>query len=131
MLVIVAERWGLHVAATRFLELEPPSPELVRAFESSRLVIERLRAATRPGATLGAILAAAKDAYREAGLPDEWRLHHQGGLIGYAARERIATPDDRMVVEAGMAVAWNPSVTGAKVEATDLVHQDGLETILD
>jgi len=36
-----------------------------------------------------------------------------------------------MVVEAGMAVAWNPSVTGAKVEATDLVHQDGLETILD
>jgi len=53
MLVIVAERWGLHVAATRFLELEPPSPELVRAFESSRLVIERLRAARLGSLTSG------------------------------------------------------------------------------
>jgi Xaa-Pro dipeptidase len=65
------------------------------------------------------------------GLGREWTNHHQGGTIGYAPRERIATPGDGTVLEAGMAVAWNPSVPGGKAEATLLVTPDDPETILD
>jgi Xaa-Pro aminopeptidase len=130
MLVLVAERWGLHVAATRFAELEPPTVEEARRADACATILGRMRAASRPGATLADVLEAARAGYAEHGAADEWELHHQGGTIGYAGRERIATPGDTTVLAAGMAVAWNPSITGAKAESTDLVGEDGPETIL-
>ncbi len=131
MLVAVAERWGLHVAATRILDLEPPSEDLRRRAEATDRVLAAMRRTTIPGRTLGDVLAAARATYSAEGFPDEWTLHHQGGLIGYQGRERIATPGDTTRLEAGMAVAWNPSITGAKAEATDLVSDSGLESIVE
>lgn len=130
MLVLVAERWGLHVALTGIRELEPPTAELVRRAEAAAAVEAEMRAASRPGGSLGGVFAAAVAAYDHAGFPEEWRLHHQGGLIGYAARERIATPGDATTIEAGMAFAWNPSITGAKSERTFYLAPDGEEVIV-
>lgn len=121
MLVAVAERWGLHVALTRMRELEPATPDLERRRAATSDVLEAMLTATAPGRTLGSILEAAQGAYADAGVPDEWRLHHQGGLLGYRPRERLATPGDPTVLTAGMAVAWNPSITGTKVEASYLI----------
>lgn len=121
MLVAVAERWGLHVALTRMRELEPPAPDLERRRASTSGVLDAMLTATAPGRTLGSILEAARGAYADAGVPDEWRLHHQGGLLGYRPRERLATPGDPTVLTAGMAVAWNPSITGAKLESSHLL----------
>lgn len=118
MLVVVAERWGLHVAVTRFAELVPPDPELAGRMDAARRVHGAMVAATRVGDTLGDVLAAARRAYEEEGHADEWRLHHQGGIIGYRGRERIAVPDDPTLMERGMAFAWNPSIAGAKAEET-------------
>ena len=59
------------------------------------------------------------------GFPDEWRDHHQGGSIGYQPRERVALPGDTTVIEAGMALAWNPSIAGVKAEDT-IVIVDGV-----
>ncbi|MBA2487762.1 MAG: M24 family metallopeptidase [Chloroflexi bacterium] len=130
MLVAVAERWGLHVAATRFRELEPPAPDLQARIGACAEILAAMRAATRPGRTMGEVMAAAIAAYGRSGFPDEWRLHHQGGSIGYAGRERIATPDDATTIQVDMAFAWNPSIRGAKAEATDLLRDDGLETLI-
>jgi Xaa-Pro dipeptidase len=66
-----------------------------------------------------------KGFYVEAGFPDEWRLHHQGGMAGYAAREIIASPETRQEVRAGQAFAWNPSITGAKAEETFVLTENG------
>ncbi|MGZ8475847.1 MAG: M24 family metallopeptidase [Candidatus Limnocylindria bacterium] len=121
MIVVVGERWGLHAAATRIADLGPASPELERRASATANVLEAMRAHTQPGATLDAVLDAAKAAYAATGFADEWRLHHQGGTIGYAPRERIAVPGDRTILRPGMAVAWNPSVTGTKLEATMIV----------
>ncbi|HET7830760.1 MAG TPA: M24 family metallopeptidase [Candidatus Limnocylindrales bacterium] len=129
MLVLVAERWGLHVAATRMAWLSGEG-RTHPADERAAAVLEAMTRATRVGATLGDVLQAAADAYQAAGLPDEWRNHHQGGTIGYGPRERVATPGDGFVLEPGMALAWNPSVPGGKAEATLLLHEDGPETIL-
>jgi Xaa-Pro dipeptidase len=125
MVVVVAERWGLHVAATRIAELVPPDAELSRRIELTGRVEAAMHDATRPGATLGDVFAAAQHAYADAGVPDEWRLHHQGGTIGYQGRERIAVPADPTPIETAMAFAWNPSITGAKAEDTFVLAPGG------
>lgn len=125
MLVVVAERWGLHAAITGFAELEQPDAELARRKAAVEHIHSVMVSATRPGQTLGGVIAAAQAAYAEAGYPDEWRLHHQGGIIGYRGRERIAVPDDPTVIGQGMGFAWNPSITGTKAEATMIVASSG------
>jgi Xaa-Pro dipeptidase len=130
MAVVVAERWGLHVAATQFRELVPrPAPVEARAAAISD-VLARMRAQTVPGNTFGDVFAAARAAYADNGMADEWTLHHQGGSIGYAARERIATPDDQTAIGAGMAFAWNPSAVGYKAEETLYLDDDGAQHVL-
>jgi Xaa-Pro dipeptidase len=129
MIVLVAERWGLHVATTTFAELEPRSRDLARRFDAVAEIGRAFRDATRSGATLGQALAAGRVAYRRVGFADEWQLHHQGGTIGYQSRERIAVPNDPTVIESGMAFAWNPSITGAKTEETFLLTEDGSVSI--
>lgn len=129
MLVMVAERWGLHVALTRIREFEPPSADLVRRTEAVRSVQAAMHDATRPGVTLGKVLDAGRAAYAAAGYPDEWRDHHQGGTIGYQARERIALLGDPTVIDPDMAFAWNPSIAGAKAEDT-LVLAGGAQRVV-
>jgi hypothetical protein len=67
--------------------------------------------------------------YAGAGYPDEWRLHHQGGLTGYGSREVIATPSTNHVIAPGQAFAWNPSITGAKAEQTFVLTEAGPEIV--
>ena len=130
MLVVVAERWGLHVAATRFRELERTDAELAERIEAVAAVHQAMVDATEPGATLGDVIETARRAYADAGFPDEWRLHHQGGSIGYQGRERIAVPGDATPVTSGMAFAWNPSIAGAKAEETFIVGDDGSRSVV-
>jgi Xaa-Pro aminopeptidase len=130
MLVLVAERWGLHVAVTRFRDLEPRSPDLEARFKAVARVQEVLHEATQASATLGEVFAAGQAAYAEVGYPDEWQLHHQGGTIAYRGRERVARPDDPTVIEPGMAFAWNPSITGAKVEDTFILGEDDARRVV-
>lgn len=130
MLILVGERWGLHVAVTRFRELEPPGDDLRARIAAVREVQAALHEATRPGATLGEVFAAGQAAYARAGYPDEWQLHHQGGTIAYRGRERVAKPGDPTRIEDGMAFAWNPSITGAKVEETFVLEPGGRRRIV-
>jgi Xaa-Pro dipeptidase len=129
MLVLVVERWGMHAAVTRILDLEAPPEDLIRRDAAVREVQGRMHAATVPDATFAEVLAVAQKAYEEVGFPGEWKDHHQGGSIGYAARERIATPGDPTPIRAGMAFAWNPSIAGAKAEETVIVGPEAAESI--
>jgi Xaa-Pro aminopeptidase len=125
MLVLVAERWGLHVALSRLRELAPPDPETSRRIAAAGEVLAAMLDATRAGNTLGDVFDTASAVYARLGFPDEWRVHHQGGLIGYRTRERIAVPGDQTPIVPGMALAWNPSITGAKAEETVFLGRDG------
>ena len=130
MLVASAERGGLYANLTRIVEFEEPDPELTRRQLACEEILARMRdEATRAGRTLADAFAACRRFYAEAGYPGEWRLHHQGGLTGYASRELIATPATHAVVEPGQAFAWNPSVTGAKAEETFVLTEAGPEVV--
>jgi Xaa-Pro dipeptidase len=131
MLVVVAERGGLHAAVTRMGWLRGrPDDETVARYRACARIDAALREATVPGRSLSEILAAGVAAYAAAGYPDEWRLHHQGGTIGYAPRETIATPTASEIAEGGMAFAFNPSITGAKAEETFVLRGDGSRRIV-
>lgn len=130
MLVASAERGGLYANLTRIVEIEEADPELARRLRACEEILARLREeATRPGRTLAEAFVDCRRFYADAGFPDEWRLHHQGGLTGYGSRELIATPSSDHVIEPGQAFAWNPSVTGAKAEETFVLTEAGPEVV--
>jgi Xaa-Pro dipeptidase len=119
MLVVCGERYGLYACLTRFVHFEEPDAELQRRFAACETILRRMREeATRPGTTLADAFEACRRFYADAGFPDEWTLHHQGGMTGYATREVVATPLTHDRIEVGQAFAWNPSITGAKAEET-------------
>ncbi|TET35683.1 MAG: aminopeptidase P family protein [Anaerolineales bacterium] len=129
MLVLCGRKFGLVCSITRFVHFgEIPAEVKEKAYAVAR-VDARLIRATRPGRRLDEIFNGAVNAYAEVGFPDEWRLHHQGGIAGYEPRERLATPDRKEVVLVGQAYAWNPSITGTKSEDTILVGTDSNEVI--
>jgi Xaa-Pro dipeptidase len=130
LLAITAERDGLHVSLTRLGVFGPPPDELKRLAQCAAEVDAVMLGASVPGATTGDILGIAAAAYEEQGFPEEWRLHHQGGLTGYRGREVFAVPGETTALPASCAVAWNPSITGgAKSEDTALVTEDGVEVV--
>jgi Xaa-Pro dipeptidase len=130
MLVASAERGGLYANLTRMVELEEPGPELARRLDATGEILRRMREeATRSGRTLADAFADCTRFYAEAGYPDEWRLHHQGGTTGYGSREVIAMPGTAEPIVAGNAFAWNPSITGAKAEETFILTEDGPEVV--
>jgi antitoxin VapB len=86
-------------------------------------------ASTQTGQSLGDVFKRGIKAYAEVGYPDEWQLHHQGGLAGYEPREILATACSEEIVSLGQVYAWNPSITGTKSEDTILVTDDGSEIL--
>jgi Xaa-Pro dipeptidase len=136
MAVVVARRAGLHAAATRFACAGPVPPEL-RALRARVSRIEHgTLAASRPGSSYGQALTALDEGYAREGAAGGWAGHYQGGPIGFAQREFEIAPcqrDSRWYgarIEAGHAVAWNPSLPGgAKAEDTYLVRADGIERV--
>jgi len=75
------------------------------------------------------VLEQIRAAYQAIGRPQEFENHHQGGLTGYKSREVLAHPNSPIRLEVGMALAWNPSLPGAKVEDTFLLSDNGLENL--
>jgi Xaa-Pro aminopeptidase len=128
MLALCAERDGIIVSLSRVVAVGGPA-DLDARTRATASVLGRLLAATRPGATGAQLYAAAVDGYAAAGYAGEELKHHQGGAIGYRAREWVAHPASNEVVQERQAFAWNPTVTGTKVEDTALVIGNTIEII--
>jgi Xaa-Pro aminopeptidase len=130
LLAVTAEREGLHTSMTRVVSFAKPPRSLVNAMRAAAEVDAAVLTASRPGRTLGELFSVLQAAYARAGVPDEWRNHHQGGIAGYLGREVFATPGDATQLPQRCAVAWNPSAAGGgKSEDTALVTADGIEIV--
>ncbi|MGH9313301.1 MAG: M24 family metallopeptidase [Vicinamibacterales bacterium] len=125
-----AERDGLVVALSRLVSATPVDGDLAARTRATADVFAALLDATRASVTGARLFETAASAYVRAGFPGEERRHHQGGAIGYRAREWVAHPASQDAVRPPQAFAWNPSITGTKVEETCLVdEEDRIEII--
>lgn len=125
MLVFCARGYGLYANLTRFVcfgELSGEQAELHSHVREVEAIVLNL---CQPGTTLDAVYHALAQAYEQHGFPNAIREHHQGGTTGYLAREIVANPTTTDTLAEGIAVAWNPSLTGAKVEDTFVILKDG------
>ena len=127
--VVCGRYKGLVASATRLVHFGELPDEVEKKVKAAATVDAKVINATRPGETFGGLYKLVCDAYAAAGYPGEERLHHQGGLAGYAPREKLALPNTTDVVAENQAYAWNPSITGAKSEDTILVLSGGNEVV--
>jgi len=129
MLVLCGRKWGLVCSITRLIHFGQLPAELQQRILATAQVNAALIEATRPRRALGEIFAHEQQVYLKQGYPDEWQKHHQGGIAGYEPREFLALPGSQETVAEGQAFAWNPSITGAKLEDTILVGATGNEIL--
>ena len=129
MVSVNARKWGLIVSLTRFVHFGKLPEELRKKYEANVFIDCTFMAHTRPGIPAKEVLQKGMDAYREKGYPEEWKLHHQGGSIGYTGRDyrvNFKSPD---IIQENQAFTWNPSITGTKSEDTILATPKGPEMI--
>jgi Xaa-Pro aminopeptidase len=129
MVSVNARKWGLTVSTTRFIHFGKLPQELREKYEASVFIDCTFMAHTRPGTPAREVFQKGIDAYQKRGYPEDWKLHHQGGSIGYTGRDyrvNFKTPD---LIEENQAFTWNPSITGTKSEDTILATSGGVEMI--
>lgn len=129
MVVVCARRGGLIASLTRIVSAGELTEELRRRTRAAARVNARLLAATRPGATGAELYRVAASAYAEEGFEGEEHLHHQGGATGYRTRDWVAHPVSQETVQVNQAFAWNPSITGTKVEETCIAGAESIEVV--
>jgi Xaa-Pro aminopeptidase len=129
MLVLCGRKWGLVCSLTRFVHFGSLPDRLKRKSEAVAKVDATFIASMRLGQRLGDVFKRGMDAYAEAGYPEEWQLHHQGGLAGYEPREIVATSSSEEIISAGQVYTWNPSITGTQSEDTILVTEQGCQIL--
>jgi Xaa-Pro aminopeptidase len=122
LVALTGRKHGLHISLTRMVSADKPDAELAARMAAVQRVDAAFLLASRPGVSLGEVLARGQAQYAAEGYAGEWELHHQGGLTGYGGRERFATPGEPLRLSEAQAVAWNPSITRVKSEDTALVH---------
>jgi Xaa-Pro aminopeptidase len=129
MVSVNARKWGLIVSLTRFVHFGKMPEELRKKYEANVFIDCTLMAHTHSGIPAREVLQKGIDAYREKGYPEEWKLHHQGGSIGYTGRDyrvHFKSPD---IIQENQPFTWNPSITGTKSEDTILATSKGPEMI--
>lgn len=121
MLVACARRAGLTASLTRIATIGKAWDEMLEKTTAAAFVNASLWHATREGVLGRELYDVAAKAYAEVGCGDEIDKHHQGGAAGYRTRDWVAHPECLDQVQANQAFAWNPSITGTKVEETVII----------
>lgn len=129
MMVFCARGRGLFANLTRIVRFGAPGESQRRVDVSLRIVEAAGLQACIPGQPLSSVYHALAKAYKAQGHHDAIRAHHQGGITGYAARELLAQPGTAALLHDGMALAFNPSLPGGKIEDTFLLRSGILENL--
>ena len=127
MISVNSRRKGLIVSITRFVQFGPVPAKLKKLYEDNVLRRQRDHGRNETGpAGLGSLPSRSRRLRRE-GLSEEYKLHHQGGAIGYFGRDYKATAATKELVRENQGFAWNPSITGTKSEDTMIATSAGAD----
>lgn len=129
MVVLGGELRGLFISMTRIVYFGEVPDQLLEKHRKNQEIFAKMQLAMRDGLTYRDYFGMVQQYYRQAGYPDDWQLHHQGGPTGYACREFVVAPQTPGKLRAGQAYAWNPTLTGTKCEETTILGGDGVEIL--
>ena len=129
LLVLSGRRHGLVCSISRMVHFGALPVELKKRMLAAANINEGLIAESKPGQLLCDTLALGIKAYSDNGYPNEWKNHHQGGVTGFEPREYLALPNSADQIYPHQALAWNPTVAGAKMEDTIIINESGNEII--
>jgi len=129
MVVLCGRKWGLVCSLTRLVHFGKITVEIQNKLTSVAKIDTEFIRNTRPGKSIGEVFSLARETYQKEGYPNEWQLHHQGGMTGYEPRESVASPGSKQLIQAGQFYAWNPSISGVKSEDTILIGETENEVI--
>lgn len=129
MLCVMTRKWGLIATITRMLNFGEASEKFRKQFRDNVFIECAMIAATLPGEKTGKIFNRSRDLYEELGYHDEWKLHHQGGAMGYDARDYICSSESEEVVQENQCFCWNPSISGSKSEDAIIAMKNGFEFV--
>ncbi|MBW4442903.1 MAG: M24 family metallopeptidase [Plectolyngbya sp. WJT66-NPBG17] len=124
MLVFCARGFGLYANLTRFVYFDRLSASEVDGHRQIREIEATALDQCRVGTPLNQIYRVLQLAYEHHRYSKAILEHHQGGTTGYLSREVVATPETLDRLSANITMAWNPSLPGAKIEDTFLLHED-------
>lgn len=125
MLVFCARGFGLYANLTRFVAFGSLSAEENQLHQQVREIEAAALNQCQFNTPLNEVYHTLKSAYQQCGYLQAIDQHHQGGTTGYLAREIVATPTTVDRLRANTAIAWNPSLPGAKIEDTFVLHENG------
>ncbi len=125
---ICAKMYGLVISSTRTIEFEKDE-KFESQYMANMQVESEILDATYRANSMGQVFFEIEKSYSSHGYPDEWKLHHQGGIAGYKTREIVATPHMPFQISDGMAFAWNPTITGTKLEDTYVRTESGMKLL--
>jgi antitoxin VapB len=123
-----ARRWGLHANVSRSLHFGEPPELLHKAYTAAATIEARILAELHPDLPFSTILFRQKEWYAEAGFPQEWQNHFQGGPTGYVVVDTGRNQTETHVQE-NQAFDWFVTITGAKVEELSLLTAKGVEIL--
>lgn len=129
LISVCGKRGGLITSLSRIACIGEIPDDLKRRTEVNADVFAKTLTATQIGATGAEIYANIDKAYTENGFAGEINKHHQGGAIGYKTRDWVAHPNSAEMVVENQAFAWNPTITGTKIEETAILTVNGFEII--
>lgn len=124
MLVFCARGQGLIVSLTRFVYFGNWAKEDQKLHRFIADIEAVALSHSQIGTPLNDVYEVLARTYEQYGYPNAIREHHQGGTTGYGAREIVATAETSDRLTAHMVLAWNPSIPGAKIEDTFILHPD-------
>jgi len=125
MLCVNSRRQGLVVSLTRFVQFGSVPDDFHKKYNANVLIDCTFMANTIPGRPVVEAFLKGIEAYKQTGYTDEYKLHHQGGAIGYVGRDYRVNFKTTEIVQENQAFAWNPTITGSKSEDTMIATSKG------
>lgn len=128
LIAVCSRRNGLICSLTRNVLLES-DPDIIIKHQHCAYVDAVLTSNLCAGNKLSDLYQKVALAYSLVGYEGEHTYHHQGGLTGYVPREIVANAATHYILRDNEAYAFNPSIQGAKIEDTILIHNDNIEVL--
>jgi Xaa-Pro aminopeptidase len=121
-----ARRWGLHANVSRCVCFGLPKDSLKRAFQAALEIEAKILGKLTPGLPFSQLLDCQKTWYAEAGYPEEWRKHFQGGTTGYTISDAsLGLTEER--IQGRQAFDYFVTLPGVMVEELVLLWDGQLE----